>query len=256
MAAGPALGHEFWIEPEDFTPDSGAPVVAQLKNGQEFLGNTLSYFGPRITRFDMIRGDEVIAVEGRAGDIPALSADAPGDGLWSIVHETAPQRLTYAEWAKFAAFAEHKDFPDILARHTARGLPRDGFAETYTRHVKALVGVGDGAGRDVEAGLATEFVALANPYTDALPDGLPVRLMYGGAPRGDAQVEIFDRGPDGQVTITTTRTDARGEARIPVRAGHDYLLDAVVLRPAPDDHPAVWESLWAALTFAVPATGG
>ena len=39
--------------------------------------------------------------------------------------------------------------------------------------------------------------------------------------------------------------------------GHTYLLDAVILRPvnegaAFDEDLPVWESLWAALTFAVP----
>ena len=54
------------------------------------------------------------------------------------------------------------------------------------------------------------------------------------------------------VTVTTTRTDTAGKARIAVAAGHEYLLDAVVLRPAPEGAKAVWETLWAALTFAVP----
>jgi hypothetical protein len=39
---------------------------------------------------------------------------------------------------------------------------------------------------------------------------------------------------------------------IPVKSGHEYLLDAVVLRAADPDDGAVWETLWAALTFAVP----
>ena len=252
MAAGPVLGHEFWIEPVDYTLDPGAPVIAELKNGQEFVGNTLSYFGPRITRFDMIRGNDVVAVMGRAGDIPAMTMDAPAEGLWSIVHETRPQKLTYDSWDKFAAFAEHKDFPDIAARHEARGLPREGFGETYTRHVKSLVAIGSGLGSDVISGMETEFVALLNPYTDALDAGLPVRLLYQGAPREDAQVEIFDRAPDGAVAISTLRTDDTGTALIPVQPGHEYLLDAVVLRPAPDSAPEVWQSLWAGLTFAVP----
>ena len=83
-----------------------------------------------------------------------------------------------------------------------------------------------------------------------------MRLLYQGGPRADAQIEIFERDARGAVTITTLRTDSAGEARIPVKPGHDYLLDAVVLRePAPDlaaEHDAVWETLWAALTFGVP----
>lgn len=252
MSASVAIGHEFWIEPDSFRIPGGAPLIAQLKNGQEFAGTSLSYYEPRFDRFDIIQGSTVLPVTGRAGDLPALTTDLPGPGLWAVVQETRPQILTYTEWAKFQAFADHKDFPDIQARHTARGLPMSGFKERYTRHAKALVAVGDGAGGDRDTGMQTEFVALANPYTDPLTDGLPVRLLYQGTPRPDAQVEIFDRAPDGSVQITVTRTDPRGEALIPVRPGHTYLLDAVVLRPAQAETGAAWRTLWAALTFAVP----
>jgi len=37
-----------------------------------------------------------------------------------------------------------------------------------------------------------------------------------------------------------------------VTQGHDYLFDAVVLEPSPEDVGAVWDTYWAALTFAVP----
>lgn len=252
MSAGAALGHEFWIEPARYQQPAGEPIVAQLKNGQGFTGNNQTFFERRFTRFELIGNGQVLPVAGRSGDIPALTAYVPGDGLWTIVHETTPLRLTYKTWEKFQAFAEHKDFADIRARHEARGLPEAGFVETYTRHAKALVALGDGAGADAATGMETEFVALANPYTVDLTAGFPVRLLYQGAPRADVQVEIFDRAPDGVVTITTTRTDDAGQAVIPVQSGHSYLLDGVVLRPAAAETDAVWRTLWAALTFAVP----
>ncbi len=249
-----ALGHEFWIEPARYAQPAGEPLIAQLKNGQDFAGNNQTFFERRFTRFELIGDGQVLPVAGRSGDIPALTAYVPGDGLWTIVHETTPLKLTYKTWEKFQAFADHKAFPDIRARHDARGLPEAGFVETYTRHAKALVAVGDGVGADVATGMETEFVALANPYTDDLTAGFPVRLLYQAAPRADAQIEIFDRAPDGSVTVTTTRTDAAGEAVIPVQSGHEYLLDGVVLRPADPatEDDAVWRTLWAALTFAVP----
>jgi hypothetical protein len=110
--------------------------------------------------------------------------------------------------------------------------------------------VGAGAGTDLRTGMATEFVALENPYDDP-GDTVRVQLWEGDSPRADAQVEIFDRAPDGITTIDTVRTDAAGIAEIPVRPGHSYLLDAVILREA-DTGGAVWRTLWAALTFAVP----
>jgi hypothetical protein len=120
--------------------------------------------------------------------------------------------------------------------------------------VKSLIAVGSGEGSDSEAGLKTEFVALTNPYTEDFDNRMKVRLLYEGAPRADAQVEVFERAPDGSVDITLHRTDEAGEAVIPVQDGHEYLFDAVVLRPyerTGEDDP-VWQTLWAALTFAVP----
>ena len=68
--------------------------------------------------------------------------------------------------------------------------------------------------------MVTEIVAEANPYTDDLTAGLPVRVLYQGTPRADAQGEIFDKSPGGDVEITLTRTDADGRALIPVTPGH------------------------------------
>ena len=96
-------------------------------------------------------------------------------------------------------------------------------------------------------------MALGNPYTDNMAGGIPVRVLYQGTPRADAQVEVFAKAPDGTVSVTVQPTNALGETLIRVAPGHSYLLDAVVLRPAPDGADYVWESLWAALTFAVPA---
>lgn len=252
LGATVALAHEFWIEPAQYQVQSGAPLVADLRNGQAFSGVELAYFTKRFQRFDMIQTGQTAPVDGRMGDVPAIQTTAADDGLLVIVHQTMPKSLKYTTWQKFAQFAAHKDFPDMAARHDARGLPEKGFRESYTRYAKALVGVGDARGADAPTGMETEFVALANPYTDDLSRGMGVQVLYRNAPRANVQIEVFDRAPDGQVTITLSRTDSHGKAAIPVVAGHIYLLDAVVLRDAPADGEEVWETLWAALTFAVP----
>lgn len=248
--AGPAVSHEFWIEPERFQVETGAPLSAQLRNGERFKGSAVPYFPERTARFELIRDGEVTPVGGRTGDIPALETVADGDGLAVILHETGPTLLTYQTWEKFAGFAEHKGFADIRARHEARGLPMENFKETYRRFAKALVAVGDGEGSDSDMGMETEFVSLSDPYDPNFEQNFKSRLLYQGAPRADAQVEIFDRSPEGEVVTTTARTDRDGVVSVPVTPGHDYLLDAVVLREAEGE--AVWETLWASLTFGVP----
>ena len=257
VTGSPAWSHEFWIEPEQYQVESDAPIIANLRNGENFKGIALAWFDKRFTRFDLIEGETARPVTGRMGDRPALQTGPAADGLLIVVHETTPTTLTYRKWEKFEAFVAHKDFKDAIATHKARGWPTDKFREEYTRHAKALIAVGDGAGSDRPIGMETEFIALTNPYADDFDGTMQVHLTYQDAPRADAQVEVFARAPDGSVEVSLYRTDGSGQARIPVTAGYEYLFDAVVLRPSPlagtEADAPVWRTLWAALTFAVPA---
>jgi hypothetical protein len=252
---GKAAAHEFWIAPDRYQVEAGEPLVASLRVGQNFNGTSFPYLPQNFARFELVSGGEPAQVEGRLGDLPALQAEAADDGLVVIVHQTTPLDLKWTDWSKFTGFCEHKDFRWAIDDHRSRGLPETGFHESYTRFAKSLVAVGDGAGADRPAGMETEFVALANPYTDDLSAGMPVQLLYQGKPRMNVQVEVFSRAPDGTVEDLFYRTDTEGKATIPVVAGHEYLFDAVVMRPLPGtfaEGTAVWESLWASLTFRMP----
>ncbi|ABG32267.1 DUF4198 domain-containing protein [Roseobacter denitrificans] len=257
LSVGPVFSHEFWIEPQQYQVESGAAVHADLKNGENFKGITLAWFENRFTRFETVSGDVVRPVTGRMGDTPALQMSDHPDGLLIVLHETSAATLTYRDWDRFLKFAAHKDFSAAARMHDDRGWPRAGFRESYTRHVKSLIAVGHGRGADRPFGLATEFTALTNPYDADFDGQMRVRLTYDGAPRPDAQVEVFERDAAGNVAVSLLRTDAQGLATVPVKPGHDYLFDAVVLRPSPlagsTEQAPVWETLWAALTFSVPS---
>ncbi len=253
--AFPAAAHEFWISPVNYMIDPGGQLIADIRVGQNFKGAAYSYLPPKFVRFDLVTGDRVVPVEGRMGDRPALSMTAPGEGLVTVVHQTSDYFLTYTKAETFVNFVTSKDFDSVLEAHAARGLPEKGFRERYSRYGKSLISVGNGAGSDREVGMETEAVALANPYTDDVSGGFPVQFLYQGAPRADIQVDLFDRAPGAEAVHTKLRTDAEGKVLLPVTPGHEYLADAVVMRvlePAVDNDP-VWESLWASLTFMVPA---
>ncbi|SMX46764.1 DUF4198 domain-containing protein [Actibacterium lipolyticum] len=255
ISAASAQAHEFWISPESYQIAPDDPIRADIRVGQNLKGSAYAYIPKRFERFDLIVGDSVIPVEGRMGDRPAMVTIPPESGMAIVVHETTDTILTYTDWDKFLTFVTDKHFPDALEQHAARGLPETGFRESYRRFAKSLIAVGDGAGTDRPVGLETEIVALSNPYTDDMTNGLPVQVLYNGSPRQNAQVEVFDKAPDGKVTVTQIFTDPLGHATIPVARGHEYLLDAVILRSTGnDDFEAgpVWHSLWAALTFQVP----
>jgi hypothetical protein len=232
-------------------------MSAGLFNGQNFKGGELAYFEKTFQRFEIALGDRVEPLKGRTGDKPALNTAALGEGLHVALYESAGDTVYYAEQVKFENFAKHKDFKGALEQHKERGLSEGKFSEYYTRHVKVLLAVGSGAGEDRAYGLETEIVALKNPYTDDVSKGMPVRVLYRGAPRANAQIELFDKNAEGKVLITLIRTNAEGVGFLPVSKGHSYLVDAVVLREPEagskaEASGAAWETLWAALTFAVP----
>jgi len=256
VIATPAVSHEFWIEPLEYQIEADGRLQGQLVNGQYFEGPTFGYLPQRFAIFAQFAGDASGPVEGRLGSRPALDAAPLGEGLNIVAYQSTVNRVTYETYDKFETFTTNKGFGDVAARHTARGLPTTDFSEAYTRFSKTLIGVGNAAGSDRRTGLETEIVALTNPYTDDLSDGVRVQVFYGTLPRADTQVELFAKAPDGTVEITLHRTDALGIATLPVTSGTSYLVDAVVLRE-PSARLAragnvVWETLWASLTFQAP----
>lgn len=254
----PATAHEFWLSPEQFQIEKGDRMQVRLRVGQQFKGASYIYNPVNLVRFDLVEGGQILPVPGRMGDDPAMDLPASQEGLVVVVHETKDYTLTYTEWEKFVDFVEHKDFAGVIARHSARGLPETGFKESYRRYAKALIGVGAASGADRETGLKTEIVALANPYTDDVSEGLPVRVLLDGAARADVQVELYDQpsAEGAAVVVTKFRTDAEGRVTVPVTPGHSYMVDSVVLEDTGNDDPKagpVWHSHWASLTFAVPS---
>ena len=251
LLPGLSSAHELWVEPQVWQLETGQDIVADLRNGENFKGSTLAWFPKNITRAEAVFGDDAVAYGGRLGDRPALVTPAAAEGLAILLHETTPSRITYKTWEKFAKFVAHKDLGISQAAHLAQGHPKEGFTESYTRHAKSLVNVGNGQGADREFGLETEFVALSNPYSVDFDQNMRVALFYNQEPRAGVQVEVFERAPDGMVKVSLTQTDAAGQAVVPVLPGHTYLFDAVVLRPGTQEG-SIYDTLWAALTFHVP----
>ncbi|OUD10835.1 hypothetical protein BVC71_05010 [Marivivens niveibacter] len=255
LVASPVMAHELWLEPLDYIVPNDGRLVANIVNGEAFDGANLVYLPSRIARFENYSGTEVAAIEMRAGDRPGLDVEPVSDGLNVVIYQSTAARLTYTDLAKFQRFVDHKSLPEPTTAPYPTTLPDNGILETYWRYSKTLVGVGDAVGIDQPTGLLTEFVALSNPYSDDTAD-FKATLLYEGEPRARAQVEVFEKSPTDEVTIFTVPTTDEGVVTINVKAGYEYMLDAVVLRaPELDDAVemgAMYETHWANLTFAVP----
>ena len=252
----PAKAHEFWIDPVEYKVAPGEEVVANLRVGEDFEGSAQSYIPRNFKRFQFVQNGAAKDVQGVVGDRPAVRMTADDAGLVVLIHQTTDLALTWATWEKFSNFVKHKDAEWVIDEHLAKGFDKEKVREVYSRYAKSLIAVGDGAGKDVITGMITEIVALENPYTGNMNDGINVGVLYKGKPRKAVQVEVFEMSPGGGVRVFTTKTNGKGVAVVPVKPGHKYMLDSVVVLPATKTttvgKPFLWESLWANLTFEVP----
>ncbi len=255
LCAANARAHEFWIEPITYQVAVGDKIEARLKNGENFKGSTYPYLDELFTRFDITTRSGTAKVAGRRGDNPALRVDAQTGGLHVVTYDSKMYSLVYSDFTKFESFVESKALGWVVDAHRARGLPEDRVVETYYRYPKALIKVGSGAGRDKAMGQIFELVAEINPYSEAAKDGVRVQLLYEGAPFPGADIQIF-HFPEGaeEAVKDHVSTDATGRAVIPVFDGGPFLVNATHIRePRPEGlaKDAMWESLWATLTYEI-----
>ncbi len=257
LKAVPAFGHEVWIEPLEWQVSPQDEIKADIFNGENFAGFALIWDEKAIERAEFWNDDQATGVKGRLGDRPALATEKQQEGLVTLVYESSYRTVDYDSYEEFASFVNEKGHAPVLEQHAERRLSRTAIKEAYARFAKSLVQVGRESGEDGFRGMEFELVALDNPYFGTDAEEMTVRLYYQGDVLPDNRVTVFERASNGSVSSTVLQTDQNGEASFPVVAGTAYLVDSVLLRePARalvvETRGAVWESLWASLTFRVP----
>lgn len=246
----PALAHEFWLQPAQFTAAVGDRLALSLRVGQGMRGEEYPYLPRRVGAFDVVVGGVRSMLSGEEGARPAAYVEPAQSGLHVIRYRSTGSIARYATLPEFVHYLEHEGLAEFAQEHERRDLPRRDFAERYIRHAKSLVQVGPvtPGQQDRIEGLALEWVALENPY-EAGRSAVRVQLLRDGEPLSGRQVALFiDRG---RVQKRTLVTDDQGVVRVPLEAGGRFLLNGIDLKPV-DDGDVVWQSYWASLTFGLP----
>ena len=254
FVALPATAHEFWLEPEDFTPERGVDVVINHNYGQNFKGDGLPYVADWHERYFVAEIRSERPILGFDGDLPAVTMRFLKPGLKILAYDGTPENQSFETFAKFEAFLAKAGLAHIAERHRALGKPETDITERFARQAKLLLGVGADTeavrGRDRAVGLRLELVADRNPYRLKPGERLPVRLLFDGEPIADVTIHAFNR-QDPENPVKTT-TDAEGRADIALPVSGPYLLSAIHMFESPPSDTADWSSLWASLTFAIP----
>jgi len=260
--ARPAAAHDFWIVPSNFHPAPGAPLAVRLRVGEGLRGDPVPRDPARIERFALIgpTGPTAEAPErpvlGPAAAEPAGFAILPATGLYQVVYRSRRERVDLPA-PKFEEYLALEGLDSISALRKSRGESAKPSTEVYSRCAKSLLlsGAGPADGFDRPAGMELEIVPERNPYQLAPGAELPVRLLYRGRPLAGAMVFALslrhrDKSAADRIAARTGR-DGRVSLRLP--EGGFWLVEAVHMIPAPRETGVDWESLWASLTFDLPA---
>ena len=250
-----ASAHEFWLQPHNYTPSAGEPVIASVRAGEHFEGVAYPYLPSRLKAARLFHSEGSKPISGQTGLYPAIRTSSEGEGLQILSWQSTPSTINYQQYDEFRQFLQEEGLNWVDDRHRQRGLPDSGFIEAYSRYAKTLMQIGSG-GQDQTTGMDYEWLALGNPYqrTDAElsePKVLPLQLLSRDKPVPDAKVTVFRKTESNDdATTHMSRTDANGTIALDISATGEYLVSAVVMTELMNT-AMPWHSHWVSLTFKV-----
>ncbi len=259
LLLAPAAGaHEFWLTPTRYVLRARETSEIGAIAGTGFRGETMPYSSLRCARW-VARTDRTLDLARVAANGEMVWARfAPADtrgALLAFESTFTPITLPAPE---FDAYLRLEGLDGVIAARKGSTAPG---RERYRRCAKAWLAGSDAARATRAVGLPVEIVPEAAP--GATPS-LRVRVLAAGRPLGGALVRAWrtpldasglPRDPavrDSVGPAWQARTDARGEATVPVAAAGEWLLSCVHMTPCRDRSVADWESAWASLTFVRP----
>ena len=189
----------------------------------------------------------------------ALLTFGTGDPGTYLIGVSTAARVIALSAGDFHEYLVHDGITDVIEQREAAGKSNHDAIERYSKHVKALVQVGDARSGQWahELGYPVEFMPLANPYDLGVGDELQVRFLRAGQPVADQLVHANYEGYHGHneagehVEAVTTRTDGDGVATIPLSGKGRWYVRTIHMVETMDEADTDYESNWATLTFQV-----
>ncbi len=252
LASASANSHEFWIQPSTFHHATGGPVGVRFCIGEGFEAWPMSRNNRRIEIFVDSGPDGTRPVVGLDGADPAGVVRVDAVGTHVIVYGSN-RAFTELPAAEFEQYLAEKGLEQVAAQRVGQRTGPGKVREAYSRHAKTLVRVGTQGDEVVDhaVGLRLELVAAEGLMSAPPRESRSFQLLYDGKPLAGVLVVAYRPGTaDDELKV---RTGADGRARFSLPVGGMWRIAAVHMIPATAGIAAEWESLWASLTFELPA---
>ena len=163
-------------------------------------------------------------------------------------------RILEMEAKAFNEYLDHEGLEGTIADRKAANIMNKGAKERYSKHVKALLQVGDATSIDFMKPMnyPIEFVPLNNPYEIRLGDAVAFKLLRDGKPLANHIVHYSTSMPvqDAHDNENSTQTNNNGLVTIKPTAKGKWYVATIHMEEKSGD-TVDYESNWATLTFEV-----
>lgn len=259
LAGMPAPAHEMFLRAKEYVVAPNSAQVVRLMNG------TFDESENSISRDRM--ADVSIAANGRVTTPPeeAWYDDSNSSylryrtgeaGTYVIGVSTQPSVIELSA-EEFTEYLRHDGILDTLEtfeKHSELTEVR----ERYSKHVRAIVQVGDEQSADYSKplGYPAEILLDQNPYGLTMGDELSFRVLFDGEPVDNQIVRVSYGGfqgrdaSDDHTNAYNLRTDEDGRARFRLTDKAIWYI-ALIHMEKVDEAEVDYESNWATVTFEV-----
>jgi uncharacterized GH25 family protein len=251
LAAGPALAHDFWIEPLDFEVQAGGAVAVRLRVGELFTGDVIMPEPDSIAQFFATDSSGRRPLRPVSSAQPLAVLAARQSGLLAIGYESRPATVTLSA-EPFERYLRDEGLDHVIVQRDASGTRLEPGRELFARSVKSLVRIEGEAPEPASLaplGLPLELVPESDPYQLGTGSKLDLQLLYQGQPEPD--ILVVAMAQDDPLSSQRARTDATGRVTFSLDRPGPWLVKAVRMDAAPADSGADWMSWWASLTFSI-----
>lgn len=256
-AEAPASAHDKWLEVEPAVTAQPAPTKVYLATGEALRQPELlpERRARRVLNFEVrsAAGVKNLAPSFREDQQPiaALPSLSPGSHL--IRFDGSPIDIEL-DATKFGAYLLDERLIDVLSERQRRAEEDAPGRERYSRHLKALVQVGDKLDPLVlqPVGQELEIIPLAMPHSLRAGQELQFKVLFHGQPLSGRAVSMAHKWRN-RVSEVFQRTSDAGIVKFAVEPRGQWLVRLIHMHRAegPDATGGIdWRSHWASLSFS------
>ncbi len=252
-AATTLFAHDLFLLPQEFFIAPESLVIVRVLNGT-FDKSEAAVTAARI------RDLSVVTPSGRttqsrddwraSGDTAVFPVRVGRSGNYMVGLSTFDRTIHLAA-KDFNEYLATEGSPAILLQRRKTGEDTLPARERYSKHVKALLQVGDtrSSTYGTVLGYPAELVPVRNPYALRRGEALRVRALLEGKPEADQLLFYGGRKSDGTpVRERSVRTDRTGVASVRISGSGQWYIKFIHMVKVSRD-TVDYESKWATLTF-------